>query len=62
VDNLEGMTWGPRLASGERVLLLVSDNNFNPAQVTQFLALVETPACASASGNTSGHAGQSHRN
>ena len=62
VDNLEGMTWGPRLASGERVLLLVSDNNFNPAQVTQFLALVETPACASASGNTSGQAEQSHRN
>lgn len=58
VDNLEGMTWGPRLASGERVLLLVSDNNFNPAQVTQFLALVETPACATAPGS----AGQSHRN
>ncbi|MEG0110962.1 MAG: esterase-like activity of phytase family protein [Comamonas sp.] len=58
VDNLEGMTWGPRLASGERVLLLVSDNNFNPAQVTQFLALVETPPCAPAAGN----AGQSHRN
>ena len=45
VDNLEGMTWGPRLASGERVLLLVSDNNFNPAQVTQFVALVESTAC-----------------
>lgn len=58
VDNLEGMTWGPRLASGERVLLLVSDNNFNPAQVTQFLALVETSACATAPGS----AGQSHRN
>ncbi len=58
VDNLEGMTWGPRLASGERVLLLVSDNNFNPAQVTQFLALVETPACAAPAGS----AGQSHRN
>ncbi len=62
VDNLEGITWGPRLASGERVLLLVSDNNFNPAQVTQFLALAETPACATASGNASDNAGQSHRN
>ena len=46
VDNIEGMAWGPRLASGERVLLLVSDNNFNPAEVTQFIALAETPACS----------------
>lgn len=45
VDNLEGMTWGPRLANGERVLLLVSDNNFNPAQVTQFVALAELSRC-----------------
>ena len=45
VDNLEGMTWGPRLASGERVLILVSDNNFNPAEVTQFVALAEAPTC-----------------
>lgn len=47
VDNLEGMTWGPRLAGGERVLLLMSDNNFNPAQVTQFVALAELPRCNS---------------
>ena len=46
VDNLEGMTWGPPLTNGERVLLLVSDNNFNPAEVTQFIALAETPACS----------------
>ncbi|QIL84009.1 esterase-like activity of phytase family protein [Diaphorobacter sp. HDW4A] len=45
VDNLEGMTWGPPLASGERVLVLVSDNNFNPAEVTQFIALAELPRC-----------------
>ncbi len=45
VDNIEGMTWGPRLANGQRVLLLVSDNNFNPAEVTQFIALAETPTC-----------------
>lgn len=41
VDNLEGMSWGPRLPDGRRVLLLVSDNNFNPAEVTQFVALSE---------------------
>lgn len=39
VDNLEGMSWGPPLPDGSRVLLLVSDNNFNPAEVTQFIAL-----------------------
>ncbi|WP_194815900.1 esterase-like activity of phytase family protein [Nocardia sp. XZ_19_385] len=39
VDNIEGITWGPRLPSGERTLLLVSDDNFNDKQVTQFIAL-----------------------
>ena len=37
LDNVEGMTFGPRLADGRRTLLLVSDNNFAPAQFTQFL-------------------------
>ena len=47
VDNLEGMSWGPPLADGRRVLLLVSDNNFNPAEVTQFVALrQERGSCA----------------
>ena len=45
VDNIEGMTWGPPLPSGERVLVLVSDNNFNPAEVTQFIALAEEKTC-----------------
>ncbi|MGC7093266.1 esterase-like activity of phytase family protein [Amycolatopsis lurida] len=39
VDNVEGMTWGPRLPSGERSLVLVSDNNFAATQVTQVIAL-----------------------
>ncbi|MBK1784593.1 esterase-like activity of phytase family protein [Prauserella cavernicola] len=39
VDNIEGMTWGPRLATGERSLLLVSDDNFSANQVTQVIAL-----------------------
>jgi hypothetical protein len=43
VDNIEGMSWGPTLADGKRSLVLVSDNNFNPAQVTQFLAFEITP-------------------
>jgi hypothetical protein len=39
VDNIEGMTWGPRLRDGARSLLLVSDNNFAASQVTQVVAL-----------------------
>ena len=39
IDNLEGMTFGPRLADGRRTMILVADDNFNPlVQVTQFLA------------------------
>jgi hypothetical protein len=38
VDNLEGMTFGPALPNGNRTLVLVSDNNFNPLQMTQLLA------------------------
>lgn len=37
LDNLEGMTIGPRLPDGSQSLLLVSDNNFRNQQVTQFL-------------------------
>jgi hypothetical protein len=37
LDNVEGMAFGPRLRGGKRTLLLVSDNNFAPAQFTQFL-------------------------
>ncbi|WP_406269050.1 esterase-like activity of phytase family protein [Nocardia sp. NBC_00881] len=39
IDNIEGMTWGPRLPSGERTLVLVSDNNFAAGQITQVIAL-----------------------
>jgi len=37
LDNLQGMTLGPRLRDGSLSLLLVSDNNFNAQQTTQFL-------------------------
>ena len=37
LDNLEGMTFGPRLADGSQSLILVSDDNFNNLQTTQFL-------------------------
>ena len=39
VDNVEGMTWGPRLPTGERTLVLVSDDNFAADEVTQVIAL-----------------------
>ena len=41
LDNIEGMTWGaplPGPGGPRRVLVFVSDDNFNPAQVTQFIA------------------------
>jgi hypothetical protein len=37
LDNLEGMTLGPRLPDGSQSLLLISDDNFNPLQITQLL-------------------------
>ncbi|GAA3486455.1 esterase-like activity of phytase family protein [Streptomyces cremeus] len=39
VDNTEGMTWGPGLPSGERLLILVSDDNFAQEAITQIVAL-----------------------
>lgn len=37
-DNIEGIAWGPELDNGNKSLVLVSDDNFNRKQVTQFLA------------------------
>ena len=37
LDNLQGMTFGPRLPDGTQSLLIVSDDDFNDEQVTQFL-------------------------
>ncbi|MFE5792809.1 esterase-like activity of phytase family protein [Streptomyces sp. NPDC056503] len=39
IDNTEGMTWGPDLPSGERLLILVSDDNFVEDAITQVVAL-----------------------
>ena len=43
IDNLEGLCLGPTLSNGHRTLVLVSDDNFNPGQVTQFLAFEIVP-------------------
>jgi len=43
LDNVEGMSWGPKLENGHDSLVLVSDNNFNPTEVTQFLAFDVNP-------------------
>ena len=37
LDNVEGMTFGPRLPDGRRSVVLVSDNNFAASQFSQFL-------------------------
>jgi 3-phytase/alkaline phosphatase D len=38
LDNIEAVTFGPRLADGRRTLILLADNNFREFQVTQVLA------------------------
>jgi hypothetical protein len=38
LDNTEGMCWGPARPGGGRTLVVVSDDNFNASQVTQFAA------------------------
>jgi hypothetical protein len=38
LDNTEAMAWGPALPNGNRTLVCLSDDNFNPSQVTQFVA------------------------
>jgi hypothetical protein len=43
VDNIEGVTFGPRLANGHRTLLLVADNNFDALEKTQFFLFEVIP-------------------
>jgi hypothetical protein len=38
LDNVEGITLGPRLSDGRQSVVLVADDNFNDEQVTQFYA------------------------
>ena len=38
LDNVEGITLGPVLPYGRQSLVLASDDNFAPTQITQFLA------------------------
>ncbi|PHZ84397.1 esterase-like activity of phytase family protein [Paremcibacter congregatus] len=40
IDNLEGMAFGKPLDDGRRTVLLISDDNFRAAQITQILAFV----------------------
>jgi hypothetical protein len=37
IDNIEGLTFGPKLANGNPSLIFVSDNNFSDKQKTQVL-------------------------
>jgi hypothetical protein len=39
LENVEGMTLGPRLPNGSRSLVIVTDNNFNDKQMNQILVL-----------------------
>jgi hypothetical protein len=37
IDNIEGLTFGPKLANGHHSLIFVSDNNFSDKQKTQLM-------------------------
>lgn len=37
LDNFEAMSWGPIMPGGNRTLVVLSDDNFNPTQVTKAL-------------------------
>jgi hypothetical protein len=37
IDNIEGLTFGPKLANGNPSLIFVTDNNFSDKQKTQVL-------------------------
>ncbi len=42
-DNVEGLSRGPVLADGRSTLLLVADDNFNPAQQRSQLLMLALP-------------------
>jgi len=46
LDNIEGLAFGPNLPNGHRTLVVVSDNNFNPAEISQFWAFEVLPSSA----------------
>ncbi|KIA87520.1 esterase-like activity of phytase family protein [Flavobacterium sp. AED] len=37
IDNIEGLTFGPKLANGHQSIIFISDNNFSEMQRTQVL-------------------------
>ncbi|MFV7236537.1 esterase-like activity of phytase family protein [Flavobacterium sp. ZB4R12] len=37
IDNIEGLTFGPKLANGHQSIIFISDNNFSDKQKTQLL-------------------------
>jgi hypothetical protein len=43
IDNIEGMTFGPRLPNGHRTLIFIADDNFNPIERMQILLFEVIP-------------------
>lgn len=43
IDNVEGMTLGPRLLNGNRTIVFVTDNDFSPRRQTQLIAFEIIP-------------------
>jgi hypothetical protein len=44
LDNVEGITLGPKLSDGRQSVVLVADDNFKAQQVTQFYAFRDVTA------------------
>ena len=45
-EKIEGLTWGPELPDGRRLLYVISDNDLNPAVATQIFAFAIDEAAA----------------
>ncbi|MCW3462523.1 esterase-like activity of phytase family protein [Chitinophaga nivalis] len=43
IDNIEGVTFGPRLPNGQQTLVFVADDNFSPAEESQFFLFALVP-------------------
>ncbi|WP_160712209.1 esterase-like activity of phytase family protein [Chitinophaga solisilvae] len=43
IDNIEGVTFGPVLPNGHQSLIFVADNNFSPAEESQFFLFEVIP-------------------
>ena len=54
LDNVEGITLGPKLSDGRQSVVLVTDDNFSPRQMTQFHGVRALNSAVAADGDRGG--------